>query len=265
MPFAERDHVRLHYVRDGVGDPPLLFVHGWCCDRRFFEPQYEYFRTTHTVAALYLRGCGLSDRPAHGYDMTTLSDDVAWLCSTAGIEHPVVVGHSLGGMIAVALAARYPDLPAAIVAVEPGPIDPTREALASLGGLAERLAGADGEQARRAYIDSEGMFAPTDDRDQRRKIVETMCAVPLEIAAAAIRGAVAWNGVAAVTRVQCPMLAVLSWPAGSNAPHRLLAHKSDIHIGVTVGCGHFNQLEAADQVNAMIAKFLFATSETSHQ
>jgi hypothetical protein len=47
-----------------------------------------------------------------------------------------------------------------------------------------------------------------------------------------------------------------SSPGGSNAPHRLLALKPDIHIGVTVGSGHFHQLEVPEQVTPMIEKFI---------
>jgi pimeloyl-ACP methyl ester carboxylesterase len=260
VPFVEREGLRLHYVQDGEGDPPLLFVHGWCCDQSYFQPQYDHFRTSHAVAALDLRGCGLSSRPEDGYDIPTLTDDVAWLCSKLGIERPVVVGHSLGGMIAVDLAARHPDIPAAIVAVDPGPIDPTPQAVAMFGELLTQLRSPDGEQARRAYIDRDGIFDPADDTARRREIVETMCAVPIEIASAVIQGVVEWNGVDAITQVRSPILVVLAGPGGSNAPHRLLAHKPDAHIGVTVGTGHFNQLEAADQVSSMIAKFLHVTA-----
>src|SRR5919108_486480 len=52
-----------------------------------------------------------------------LADDVAWLCGQLGVEKPVVVGHSMGGNVALELAARHPALPAAVVAVD-SPIVP---------------------------------------------------------------------------------------------------------------------------------------------
>jgi hypothetical protein len=42
MPHAERDGLRLYYERDGSGEPELLFVPGWCCDRTYFQPQFDY-------------------------------------------------------------------------------------------------------------------------------------------------------------------------------------------------------------------------------
>jgi pimeloyl-ACP methyl ester carboxylesterase len=46
-----------------------------------------------------------------------LADDLAWLCYELGLYRPVVLGHGLGGRVALDLALRYPDLPATIAAV----------------------------------------------------------------------------------------------------------------------------------------------------
>ena len=141
MPFAELGDLRLHYEREGEGDPPFVFVHGWCCDHTFFAPQLEHFRAAHEVVALDLRGCGASSRTDDGYDIPTLAEDVAALCAALELERPVVVGHSLGGMIGIELATRYPSLPGAVVAVDPGPIDPLPEALRSFEALVAQLEG----------------------------------------------------------------------------------------------------------------------------
>jgi pimeloyl-ACP methyl ester carboxylesterase len=254
VPHIKRDGLSLYYEQEGSGNPPLVFIHGWCCDHTFFQPQFDHFKTSHLVTTLDLRGCGSSDQPEAGYDIPTLADDVAWLCRELKLSKPIVVGHSLGGMIAIELAARYPSLPAAVVADDPGAIDPVPAALKIYDGLATQLEGPDGDTVRRAYI--EGMFLPTDDPDRRRWIAETMCSVPQRIAAAVLRGVVAWNGVGALLLCNVPMLVLLSDSGGSNAPDRLLALKPSIHFGITVGTGHFHQLEVPEQVTPMIEKFM---------
>ena len=256
MPEVNRDRVVLHHERAGSGDPPLVFVPGWCCDHTFFQPQFDHFKSSHSVVSMDLRGCGRSDQPEEGYDIPTQADDVARLCRELDLSKPIIVGHSLGGMIGIDLAARYPDLPGAIVAVDPGPIDPKPEARDRFGALLAKLESDDGAAARRTYI--EGLFLPSDDPDRKRWILDAMCSPPLRVAAAVIRGVISWNGVEALQRCRVPLLILLSQLGGSNDPSRLLPLKSDIRFGVTVGVGHFNHLDAPEQVTSMIERFLGA-------
>src|SRR5207344_602661 len=62
MPYAKRDGLSLYYEQEGSGDPPLVFIHGWCCDHTFFQPQSDHFKASHAVTTLDLRGCGSSDQ-----------------------------------------------------------------------------------------------------------------------------------------------------------------------------------------------------------
>ncbi len=254
MSYAKREGLHLFYRQEGSGAPALVFVHGWCCDHTAFQPQLDHFKASHAVTTLDLRGCGSSGRPEDGYDIPTLADDVAWLCGELKISKPVVVGHSLGGMIGIELAARYPSLPAAVVAVDPGPIDFLHQDRKIFEGLIAQLEGPDGKGVRQAFI--EGMFLPTDDAERKRGIIETMCAVPLSVAVAVLHGVLAWNGVGALLLCNAPLLVLSSDAGGSNAPERLLALKPNIHIGITVGAGHFHQLDVPEQVIPMIDRFM---------
>lgn len=252
MPYAELDGLKLYYERAGSGDPELLFVPGWCCDHTAFQPQFDHFAQTHTVTTLDLRGCGSSDRPEAGYTIPELADDVARFCGEVGIEKPVVIGHSLGGMIVVELAARHPFVPRALVLVDPGPIDPLPSSIAFFRSFVAQLEGPSGEQVRRIFI---GDMGARDD-ELARWIVEMMCAVPLPIATAVMRGLTAWNGVGAMGLCTVPTLLLRAGLNDDPDAVRLRAIKPDLEVGITVGAGHFHQLEVPDQVNAMIARFL---------
>jgi pimeloyl-ACP methyl ester carboxylesterase len=252
MPLAELDGLRLYYERAGRGDPEMLFIPGWCCDTSAFRPQFDHFRHEHTVTALDLRGCGRSDRPPDGYGIADLADDVARLCGALGIERPVMAGHSLGGMIAVELAGRRPSLPSALVLVDPGPIHWDPETIRFFDAFAEQLAGPDGEGIRRRYVENMGARDP----DLALWIADMMSAIPLTIATAVIRELTAWDGAGAMARCDVPTLLIRADLDADTDALRLLEIKPDLHIGVTVGAGHFHQLEVPDQVNAMIDRFL---------
>jgi pimeloyl-ACP methyl ester carboxylesterase len=253
MPYAEIDGLRLYFERSG-GGRELLFVHGWSCDWTAFRPQFEYFAQTYAVTALDLRGCGKSDRPESGYHIRDLTDDLARFCREVRIERPIVVGHSLGGGIALELAARYPSLPRAVVLVDPNPIDPSLEVVRLFDGFADQLEGPSGEEVRRLWTEHMGARDP----ELAQWIVDLMCAAPLPIAAQVIRNLNAWNGIGALLLCELPTLLL----ASSADPEilRLLALKPDLKVGITHGAGHFIQLEVPDQVNAMIERFLKLSS-----
>src|SRR5262245_42984392 len=118
MPDLDRDGTRLYYEEAGSGSPPLMLIHGWTCDRTFLEPQFDHFRRRHRVVRVDLRGHGQSDKPEQEYTMRALADDVAWICGYLGLEKPVLIGHSMGGLISLTLAAEKPEIPGAIVSLD---------------------------------------------------------------------------------------------------------------------------------------------------
>lgn len=244
---------RLAYDAAGAGDPPMIFVHGWCCDRSCFAPQFAHFAARHAVAAMDLRGHGDSDHPearAGSYEVGVLADDVLSVARAAGLGQPVLVGHSLGALIGLACAARAGAI-RALVMVDPAPITNERAKRffrESVGAVA-----ADDDGAwRAAFVD--GMFLPTDVA-QRAAITQQMCGTPSAISAELMRVMGEFDGAGMLARATVPVLSIGS-AVPSNASADLRRLHPAIAIGQTVGAGHFNQLEVPDQVNAMIERFL---------
>ena len=139
MQCLEQDGLALFYEEAGEGEPPIVLVHGWCCDHTYFAPQFERFASGgHRVVAVDLRGHGRSDKPQQDYTIQLFADDLAWTCHRIGVEKPVVVGHSLGGVVAFDLAARYPDMLSAVVMLDAGVVLPSA-ARAAIPSLLEEL------------------------------------------------------------------------------------------------------------------------------
>lgn len=253
-----RDGVRLAYETAGAGEPPIVFVHGWCCDRSYFAPQFAHFAARHAVAGLDLRGHGESgpaQRGADGYRVETLAGDVLAVAAAAGFRQPVIAGHSLGALAGLACAAR-PGAIRALLMIDPAPITNQKARKFFLDSVAAVAADHDGAW-RRSFVAS--MFLPSD-RARRAAIMTGISQAPPDIAAAVMRAMAEFDAGAALAAAAVPVLSIGSaTPANKSADLRALC--PPIVIGQTVGAGHFLQLEVPDQVNAMIERFLAITGQ----
>jgi pimeloyl-ACP methyl ester carboxylesterase len=253
MATITRNGVRLAYDDRGAAEPIVVFVHGWTCDRSFFAPQVEHFARRHRVVSVDLRGHGESDKPSGPYSIGVYADDIAYLIDQLGLGKVVAVGHSSGGLTALQLAASHPHSVAAIVMVEPGPFAAPPDLRAGVEAIADAIE-AGNQEPRREFIKN-NLFLPTSDPMFVEHVLRTMMAAPSHVAASGLRGVIAFDGPAVATQCQVPALH-LAAASPFNPPHLMSQWLPNVVHGQTVGAGHFNQLEAPDQVNLMIENFV---------
>jgi pimeloyl-ACP methyl ester carboxylesterase len=97
-----------HFVMGGQG-PALLLIHGWMGNWYHWRKVMPLLSVSHTVIAIDARGYGESDKPNEGYDGLTLVADVLGILGGLGIEKFTVVGHDMGALPALLLAAVHPE------------------------------------------------------------------------------------------------------------------------------------------------------------
>jgi len=111
------------YVTGGDG-PPLLLVHGIGGDWRTWEPVLEDLARHHRVVAPDLPGHGTSAKGAGDYSLGALASALRDLCGALGIARATVVGHSLGGGIAMQFSYQFPERCERLVLVASGGLGP---------------------------------------------------------------------------------------------------------------------------------------------
>ncbi len=98
----------MHYEENGQGIP-LLLIHGFPHDHTLWEPQLNGLHDVARVIAPDLRGFGLVEEVPHVMTMDDYAADLKALLDELGIEKAVIGGLSMGGYVALAFAARYPE------------------------------------------------------------------------------------------------------------------------------------------------------------
>jgi len=106
MSGIEVNGTTLEVLDRGEGRP-VVFIHGVMCSGRFFARQVDHFADRFRVIVPDLRGHGESDKPSSGHTVGAYAEDMRALFGTLGIERPVVVGWSMGSMIAYEYLKRY--------------------------------------------------------------------------------------------------------------------------------------------------------------
>jgi pimeloyl-ACP methyl ester carboxylesterase len=110
MPTIRVNGVELYYESSGSGPQTVVFSHGLLMSADMFREQVRFLSPRYRVVAYDHRGQGRSDRNARGHDMDTLAADAAALIEALGLAPCHFAGLSMGGFVALRLAARRPEL-----------------------------------------------------------------------------------------------------------------------------------------------------------
>lgn len=100
---------------------PIVLVHCYTCSSRWWDRMVPDLARKHRVIRIDLRGHGGSEKPSSGYTMDEQAQLVAQAMARLDVERATVVGHSLGGIVVVALAQQSPDLVKRLVIMDTAP------------------------------------------------------------------------------------------------------------------------------------------------
>jgi pimeloyl-ACP methyl ester carboxylesterase len=110
MPFADVDDVRLYYEFTGPEDAPLILQFGGSLfGRQNFDAVNDGFRENFRLLSFDASGYGRSTQPLTEYSVENWAREGAGLLDVLGIERALTHGTSMGGMIALAFTALFPE------------------------------------------------------------------------------------------------------------------------------------------------------------
>jgi pimeloyl-ACP methyl ester carboxylesterase len=112
------DGLSIAYDVRGKGDLALVFLHGWCGDREAWKHQLDAFAGDCRVVALDLGGHGESGKDRKQWSVSGLAGDVEAVVKALGLKRVILVGHSMGGPVALAAAKRMPATVVGVIGVD---------------------------------------------------------------------------------------------------------------------------------------------------
>jgi pimeloyl-ACP methyl ester carboxylesterase len=244
------DGLEIRYEVIGRGQPALVFVHGWSCDRSYWRAQLDHFASSHRVIAIDLGGHGESGLGRKDWTMAAFGRDVQAAVEAAGPEKVVLVGHSMGGPVIAEAAQLMPERVVALVVVDFfNEVDRRFSAKERDGFLAPMRA--DFRTTTQAFVRQE-MFAPSSDPKLADQIAHDMASGPSSVAISAMENLLRYDQGAALARTKVPVRLINAdkWPTDLKAARR---HKPDIGLAVMPAIGHFLMMEDPAEFNRLLA------------
>ncbi len=271
---AEVNHVRLHYVMGGKGEA-IVLLHGWPTTWYEWRQIMPALAENYTVVAPDTRGLGDSSKPVTGYDKRTLAADIYNLVQKLGFAQINLVGHDLGGQIAYAYAAEYPENVRRLAILEvplPGltgwdKLQPWHFSFHGVRDLPEALvAGKERLYLTRFYNDPEYVYNPASFTEAEINEYVRTYAAPGTMRAGfeyyrAFGKDAKQNKEYAKTKLKMPVLAI----GGANSLGDFLYQQlqevaENVEGKIIENCGHWLPTERPDKLTQILLTFLAQTN-----
>lgn len=122
--LCKTKQIKIHYTRTGGNKPTLILLHGLMTNGACWTPVAKMLEKEYDVIMPDARGHGKSSKPIDGYRYEDHVNDIVSLIEVLGLDSPIVIGHSMGGMTATLLAYHRPGLLRGLVLADPSFLTP---------------------------------------------------------------------------------------------------------------------------------------------
>jgi pimeloyl-ACP methyl ester carboxylesterase len=258
--FTAPDGTPIAFESHGTGDPALVLVHGWSCDRSYWKEQVAPFSRDFRVVTVDVAGHGESGVGRHAWTIASFGADVAAVVEGLGLERVILVGHSMGGDVILEAARRLRGRVLGLVWVD---------AYRGLGEpkTPERIQAfqapfrANFVEATRAFVHR--MFPESAPASLVEFIAEDMSSAPPEIALHALEAAISFDREipSALAELKLPLVAINPDAPSTDIPSM---ERHGIEVVCMSGVGHFPMLEDPDRFNTVFREVIARLAPTRH-
>lgn len=260
MPFVTVNNVSLYYEIHGEGEETILFSHGLLLNSRMFLHQINYFKSRYRCVAFDHRGQGQSEITDDGYDMDTLTEDAIQLMKALQLGSCHVAGLSMGGFVAMRLAARNPELVKSLILLETSADEEPNVFKYRLLTIIYRFFGAApiAKRIMKIMFGKKFLNNPKSqaERNEWRKVIIDNPRTIVRAVEGVIERKPIFDELKNITAPTLVMVGdqdVATVPAKSERIHSQIPNAQ---LVILKGAGHSSTIEEPDQVNGAIDEFL---------
>lgn len=257
---VEAGNYRLRYLELGAGDgPPIVFVHGFGADLNAWMFNQPALAARHRTIALDLPGHGGSTKTLDAaIDESGLAADLDRFLTALGIDRAHLVGHSMGGGVALAYAAWQPDRVASLTLIAPAGLGAEINA-AFIDGFVKMERRRDAQEVLRLLVHDPALVS-------RRMVEDVLRYKRLDGVAAALRrfadewfpGGVQRADLTGLAKNSSPPQVIWGKADGIIPAAHAAALGGDVPVHVLDDAGHLPHMEKAAEVNRLIARLVEA-------
>lgn len=246
------DGVPISYIDQGKGEPALVFVHCWTCDRHLWDAQIAAFGRDHRVVALDLAGHGDSGKERKAWTIEALGGDVAAVVEKLGLKRVVLIGSSMGGPVALEAALKLGHRVVAIVPVDILHDAGQRVPPEQVEALIRKLQ-ADYKGEATTYLSR--LFVSATPPAVRKRVLAQAAASPPDVAIASFRAAMEYDPAPALREIRAPIRAINSdlFPTNLEGNRK---YAPQFEAVIMTGVGHYPMLEDPARFNRLLAESL---------
>ena len=232
----------------GAGQPTLVFVHCWSCDKSYWANQIAYFSKKYKVIAIDLAGHGESGLGRIQWTIENYAKDVKAVVDKDKLNNVILIGHSMGGPVVLAAAELLGNKVKALVTIDTFQDIEQKFTQEQIDGFYKSFE-KDFVAATKEFV--KGMFPTNADSSLVMEIAEDMSSAPPNIALASFRSLFKFDEAANFDKINIPVRFINSdkYPTNVEAAKR---HIKDFDLKIIKDVGHFLMLEKPDEFNKVL-------------
>jgi pimeloyl-ACP methyl ester carboxylesterase len=242
------DGVHVQYRVYGSGEPAIVLIHGWSCDSNYWRAQIPELKKKYTVVTVDLAGHGGTDGNRTEWTMARFGQDVAAAVAAVPNEKLILVGHSMGGPVAIEAARLLKSRVIGIIGVDTfksiGAPPPSK---AQVDAIIKKFE-ADFIGQTRSIVTTH-FFAPGANEELKRKIAYDMSLTSPRVGVPSMRAVMEYDFTAPLKDISVPIVAInanLGEPVNEARIRKVLPKFRQVSFD---GAGHFLMMEDPARFN----------------